>query len=209
MRTFAIEGAVRAQQVLLMIEADQREVVLPAVRFVAAARDEPSTWDAVVALCGDDEVADTLASLAPRVPADGSLSLFAAVAAEVACRRSDAALGHWCADVLDGLGDRTVMVGLGTAVLGFARYFSGLAHAAMGDTDAAVQKLRWAAQRSLEVGALLWWAHATVELAEVLAGTGDHWEAKEQLNELAASGVAERSARVERRAREVSSLLAP
>ncbi len=111
--------------------------------------------------------------LAPLVPVDDAFWPFVALAAEAGARREDVAIGPSCASRLDDLGDRTITVGLGTIVMGFAAHFAGLAHVACGDLAAAPHPVRTGdhtlhAERGGVVGSAL-----KVGLADVLAGS-DH-----------------------------------
>ena len=161
----------------------------------------------MLALCepaGDDE---PLIDLAPQVPVDDSFWPFVALAAEAAARRQDAAVGAWCGPRLDELGDRTIMVGLGTVVFGFAAHFAALANAATGDLDGARVRFEHAIALASRNGAALWEAHSKVELADVLmqsdAATA-HAEARRMIAELGGSPLITQSARLARRVAEVS-----
>ncbi len=198
MRTIATIAAVRSQQFILAREADLIEPLVEQARTLRDGQAAPSVWDAVVAL-GDDAVAAQLATLAPQVPADDSLAVFVALAAEIAADREDAALGAWCASQLELLGDRTLMSGLGTVVMGLGGHYAGLARIAMGDLDRAAEHLAAAADRAAQVGARLWWAYSSVELADVQRRTGAPGQAEGVLVEIDASGLPALSARLARR----------
>jgi hypothetical protein len=103
---------------------------------------------------------------------DDSFGAFTALAAEVAARTADAELGAWCLRHLEARGDRTIVVGLGTLVMGFARHYAGLARLATGDVDGSSGDLRAAARMAADNGAHLWHGHSMVELAEVLGRSG-------------------------------------
>jgi hypothetical protein len=136
-----------------------------------AARSPASAWHGVLALCGDP-VGQPLMEIASQIrPDDDSFAAFTAVAAEVAARTRDAALGAWCLRHLESRHDSTIVVGLGTIVMGFARHFAGLARIATGDLDGAAADLEHAAWMATANGADLWRNHATVELADVLGLT--------------------------------------
>jgi hypothetical protein len=113
-----------------------------------------------------------LLDLAPHVPVDDLFGVFTALAAEVAARAGDAALGTWCLGHLEPRGEATIMSGLGTLVIGSARHFTGLARMAIGDLAGAAADFEAAAWMATAHGAHLWRGHSTVELAEVLAQTG-------------------------------------
>jgi hypothetical protein len=166
-------------------------------------------WHAVLALCEPDGDGEPLIELAPLVPVDDSFWPFVALAAEAGARRQDAAIGAWCASRLDDLGDRTITVGLGTIVMGFAAHFAGLAHVACGDYDAARVRFDRALTLAARNGAALWEAHSKVELAGVLGRSDDGEVVAEGLRllaELTDSAITAQSARVARRVAEVSRL---
>jgi hypothetical protein len=172
LRTYAAEGAARSQEVLLMLELDQRDELMALVRPVAAQW-AASAWSAVLALCGDPSMEMPLLEVAGHIRTDeDSFPAFLAVAAEVAARRGDTDLGAWCLRHLEPRGDTAIVVGLGTLVMGFARHFAGLARAATGDLEGAAADLERAAWMATANGAHVWRGHATVELADVLAQTG-------------------------------------
>ena len=102
-------------------------------------------------------------------PDDDSFAAFVAIAAEVAARTGDAELGEWCLRHLEPRDDSTIVVGLGTIVMGFARHFAGLSRVATGDLDGAAADFEHAAWMATANGADLWRNHATVELADVLS----------------------------------------
>ena len=166
-------------------------------------------WHAILALCEPDGDGEPLIELAPLVPVDDAFWPFVALAAEAGARREDAAIGAWCASRLDDLGDRTITVGLGTVVMGFAAHFAGLAHVASGDLDAARARFDRAIALSAQNGAALWEAHSKVELADVLARSDDGEVVADGLRLLAevrSSPVTTQSARVTRRVAEVARL---
>jgi DNA-binding SARP family transcriptional activator len=210
LRTFAAEGAARSQEVLLMLELDQREELVALVRPVAAQW-AASAWNAVLALCGDPSMELPLLEVAGHIrPDEDSFPAFLGMAAEVAARRGDGELGAWCLARLVPRGDTTLVVGLGTIVMGFARHFAGLARAATGDLDGAATELERAAWMATANGAHLWRGHATVELADVLARTGrevDRERAKLLLDGLGPDDAPETSPRVARRRAEVAVVL--
>lgn len=168
LRTFAAESAARAQQALLLFERDEVDVLLPLVHAMTAGQ-PPSAWSAVAALLGDEQAAASLRGVADEVPVDGAHGAFVGLAAEAAARRADAALGEWCEPHLRALGDRTIVVGLGGTVLGFARHFLGHALAAQGRIDDALDEFARAADLARSSGAALWEAHSTVEYAALAA----------------------------------------
>ena len=170
LRTFSTEGAALAQEVLLLLELDQRDRLLTIVRPVAA-RSPANAWHGLLALCGEP-VRQPLLEIAAQIrPDDDSFAAFTALAAEVAARTGDAELGAWCLRHLEPRGESTIVVGLGTIVMGFARHFAGLARFATGDLDGAAADLEHAAWMATANAADLWRNHATVELADVLGRT--------------------------------------
>jgi DNA-binding SARP family transcriptional activator len=211
LRTFAAEGAARSQEVLLMLELDQRDELVTLVRPVALQW-AASAWNAVLALCGDPLMEMPLLEVAGHIrPDEDSFPAFLAIAAEVAARRGDAELGAWCLSHLEPRGDTTIVVGLGTLVMGFARYFAGLARSATGDLEGAAADLERAAWMATANGAHVWRGHATVELADVLARTGrpaDRERARLLLDGLATDGGPGSSPRIDRRRAEVAAALA-
>ncbi len=107
---------------------------------------------------------------------------------------------------LDELGDRTITVGLGTAVMGFATHFVGLAHVATGSLDTARNRFERAIELAAGNGAALWEAHSNVELADVCARSDDPHllaESRLMLAALRASPVVRASNRLARRVTEV------
>jgi len=211
LRTFAAEGAARSQEVLLMLELDQRDELVALVRPVALQW-AASAWNAVLALCGDQSMEMPLLEVAGHIrPDEDPFPAFLAIAAEVAARRGDAELGTWCLSHLEPRGDTTIVVGLGTLVMGFARFFAGLARSATGDLEGAAADLERAAWMATANGAHVWRAHATVELADVLARTGrpaDRERARLLLDGLATDGGPGSSPRIDRRRAEVLATLA-
>ena len=204
-RTFNAEIAAAVQQLLLLFEHDELALLADLVRLRAKERG-PSTWHAILALCEPDGDGEPLIELAPLVPVDDSFWPFVALAAEAGARREDAAIGAWCASRLDDLGDRTITVGLGTAVMGFAAHFAGLAHVAIGDLETARDRFERAITLAAGNGAALWEAHSTVELADVLARSDDsdlRMEACRLLAALRTSPVVCASNRLARRVTEV------
>ncbi len=202
MRTIATTAALRSQQFLLAREAGFVDVLVAQARDIGATFAMPTVWDAVVAL-GDDDVAARLAELAPKVPVDDSHGVFIALASEIAAARRDATLGAWCAARLAMLGDRTVMSGLGTVVMGFGEHYAGLASAACDDLDRATEHLHAAAERAEKGGAHLWWAHSTVELADVHRRRGVPAEARAALERVEATDLPAQSARLAARLAQV------
>jgi DNA-binding SARP family transcriptional activator len=172
LRTFAAEGATRAQELILFRELGLDAEIRSAVRGLVDQR-PPGVWNAVLAVTGDPNEAEHLASIAPRVAADDTRPSFAAYAAEVAARHGDARLGQWCSSVLDPLGDTMVMVGLGSVVLNAAPFYAGLGRLATGDVSGAVSRLERALYLTESGGAQLWRDHAAVELADALRRSGD------------------------------------
>jgi hypothetical protein len=205
-RTFNTESAASVQQLLLLFERDELELLADLVRLRAKERG-PGVWHAVLALCGSDVDAEPLIEIAPLVPVDDAFWPFVALAAEAGARRHDAAIGAWCATRLDGLGDRTITVGLGTVVMGFATHFAALAQVAVGDLDAARVRFEHAVALASRNGAALWEAHSTLELAGVLARSVDRGsidEARRLVNALCRSPIMLQSARLARHVDEVS-----
>jgi hypothetical protein len=124
-------------------------VSTPRVRAVArelVERRPPGVWNAVLAVTGDSDEAERLASTAPQIAADDTRPTFAAYGAEVAARRGDARLGEWCSSLLDQLGDTMVTVGLGSVVLNAAPFYAGLGRLATGDVSGAVDTSRTGAR---------------------------------------------------------------
>ena len=168
LRTFSAEGAALAQEVLLLLELDQRDRLLAIARPLAA-RSSANPWYGVLAL-GGDPLEQPLVEIATQIrPDDDSFAAFVAIAAEVAARTGDADLGEWCLRHLEPRDDSTIVVGLGTIVMGFARHFAGLSRVATGDLDGAAADFEHAAWMATANGADLWRNHATVELADVLS----------------------------------------
>ncbi|MFM7686749.1 MAG: hypothetical protein ACKPDI_12615, partial [Actinomycetota bacterium] len=108
-----------------------------------------------------------LADIADQIARDDTLDNFAALSADIAADRGDRRLAAWCLPHLDDAGDGTVMVGIGTGVLGFAHHFAGQALLALGELKAATARLSLASALASERGATLWWAHSQVALARV------------------------------------------
>jgi DNA-binding SARP family transcriptional activator len=204
-RTFNTEAAATMQQLLLIFENDELSLLADLVRLRAKERG-PGVWHAVLALCEPDDD-EPLIELAPLVPADDSFWPFVALAAEAGASRSDTAIGRWCAPRLDGLGDRTIMVGLGTVVMGFATHFAALAHVAIGDLGAARARFERAITLARECGAALWEAHSIIELAGVLArsdAAATRAEARRSIAALRDSPITVQSARLARRVAQVA-----
>jgi|GEM_PF-4616385 len=170
LRTFSAAGAALSQHALLLYELGRDEELAAAVAAPAARG--PGVWHAVLALCGRFSAAQLL-DVADEVPLDDSYLPFVALAAEVAARERDLALGAWCAPRLDAQRDLAVTAGLGSVVLGFAAHYAGLAHLAVGDVRAAIVRLERARALGIGADAPLWAAHAAVELAAVLASSSD------------------------------------
>ena len=171
-RTFNAEIAATVQQLLVLFERDEVGLLADLVRLRAKERG-PGVWHAVLALCDADLDEEPLIDLAPLVPVDDAFWPFVALAAEAGARRGDAAIGRWCAARLDELGDRTITVGLGTVVMGFAAHFAGLAHVATGNLDTARDRFGRAITLAAGNGAALWEAHSIVELADIGARSDD------------------------------------
>jgi hypothetical protein len=94
-------------------------------------------------------------------------------------------LGSWCAQRLEGFGDGTIVVGFGTLVLGFARYYEALSLQAMGDRSGARRAFVRACELSERSGADLWSAYSSLGLAALLeVGTDD--SARAELDSLLA-----------------------
>jgi len=154
-----------------MLEHDRREELAALVRPIAT-RTPANAWYSLLALCGDPAIGRPLLDVAAHLrPDDDSFPAFTALAAEVAARTGDAELGAWCLRYLEARDDSTIVVGLGTIVMGFARHFAGLGRLAIGDLDRAAAELEHAAWMATANGAHLWRGHSTIELAEVLART--------------------------------------
>lgn len=177
LRTAAGPAVIRIHRLLLMLEQDRLADMLPAARAAAASRHGASSWNAVLALAGDDESARQLLDVADEVPRNDAFDSFVALAAEVACRRGDRELARWCLTRLDALGDGTIVVGIGSCALGYAHHYAGLALTAIGDTAAARTRLEHAVRLAADNGAHLWWAHSAVALAAVLADAGEQAQA--------------------------------
>jgi tetratricopeptide (TPR) repeat protein len=205
LRTHAAAQASRVQRLLYDREQEALAPYLPVVQAVVAAHPAPSTWNAIAALAGDDEMAAGLLALADRVPHDDSFNSFVALAADVAAEHDDDDLARWCLPHLRALDDATVMVGLGTAVLGFGRHFAGVAHAASGDTGSAITELRAAIRLATRSGTALWLAHSEIELAGVLARSDDtaRAEARQLVAAVRCHPVTAESPRLQRRCDEV------
>ncbi len=171
-RTFNAEIAATVQQLLLLFERDELGLLADLVRLRAKERG-PGVWHAVLALCEPDR----RRGAADRARAAGAGRRLV-LAVRRACRRGRCTARR-CGDRargahprLDELGDRTITVGLGTAVMGFATHFAGLAHVATGSLDTARDRFERAIELAAGNGAALWEAHSTVELADVLCPIG-------------------------------------
>jgi DNA-binding SARP family transcriptional activator len=207
LRTFSAEGAAFAQEALLLLELDQLESLATVVRPLAD-RSPANAWHGLLALCGQDPPRPLIEVAHELRCDDDSFPAFTAIAAEVAARQGDAELGAWCLRHLRARGDTTIIVGLGTLVMGFARHFAGLARVAMDDLTGAAADFDHAAWMATANGAELWRDHATVELADVLRRIGrpaDRERAWGLVDGLRAR--AARSARLARRSDEVAALL--
>jgi hypothetical protein len=102
---------------------------------------------------------------------------------------------------------RTIIVGVGTVVMGFAAHFAALANVALGDLSAARVRFERAIALASGNGAALWEAHSIVELADVLArsdASADRAEAWRSIALLRDSPITIQSARLTRRVGEVS-----
>ncbi|MCU0261189.1 MAG: AfsR/SARP family transcriptional regulator [Ilumatobacteraceae bacterium] len=182
LRTFAWAGAVRVQQLWLALERDERAVIGVVAAQQRAVGRHP-VWTATCAVAGDDAAARDLVAECAGVQRDDSYWALLAIAAIAAAERRDAELGGWCAERLEVLGDCTVVVGLGSIVLGFAHHYLGLARVATGDLDLAARHFEQASELAERQGADLWQAHSDVELASVLASAGgDPARARELLH---------------------------
>jgi DNA-binding SARP family transcriptional activator len=209
LRTAAGPAAIRLHQLLLLLEHDRLGDMLAPAGAGSKSRGGPSSWDAVLALAGDDDAATRLSAIADAVPRDDSFDTFVALAAEVAEHRGDARLAQWCLPHLDALGDGTAMLGIGTCVLGFAHHFAGLAHLALGELPRARARLERASALAGHRGASLWWAHSQVALARVLAMEGRRQEAAAVLKQVRRTDLTAQSARLARLFREARALAAP
>lgn len=167
LRTAAGPAAIRIHRLLLLREQDRLGDMLGPAGAAANGRGVPSIWDAVMALAGDELAAERLADIADEIARDDTLDNFAALSADIAADRGDRRLAAWCLPHLDDAGDGTVMVGIGTGVLGFAHHFAGQALLALGELKAATARLSLASALASERGATLWWAHSQVALARV------------------------------------------
>jgi hypothetical protein len=210
LRTHAAAGATTVQRLVLMRERDELSRFSAVVEGVVTSRPLPSVWNVIAVLAGDEAGAASLRSLADEVPVDDAHAPFVALAAEVALAHRDIALAQWCTERLERLGDATVMTGLGTVVLGFARHFAGVGRATMGDHESARLHLRRAADLAARSGASLWESHSLVELAHVMALDGDEpacREATRLLDDVRARPVTAESARLSARCRAVDGVL--
>lgn len=208
LRTFAAEPASATQQLLLQLEEERYDDVESFARL-AASGERPTVWNAVLALCGDRKEATRLAEIADRVPNDDSRMAFVALSAQVAASGCDREFGAWCAPHLEQLDGLTIVVGLGTAVLGFAAHFAGLARIATGELGEAVTHLERASSLAAEAGAHLWSAHSDIELADVLGRGGRIDEARVQLAAVEEGDMLQQSRRLGSRFGVVSSRLRP
>lgn len=204
LRTFAVDGAVRTLDALIAIERGRHEETLALAMAIEADRG-PTAWAALAAWSGDDATASRLLDIAGQLPRDDAFPTFAALSAEVAARRHDPTLGAWCQAALTPLSGRTVLVGLGTAVLGFADHFLALATVATGDLHRAAELLTRSRDAARSAGARLWEDRSTVELAAVLATLGDRPAARRALGAVDQTTT---SVRVRRRLDEVRFVLA-
>lgn len=210
-RTFGTGRAVVTQALLLAWERGELAGFVELIAAQAELRG-PSVWHAAAALTGDVEYAERLSDIVDKIPHDASYLPALALAAQVARLRGDGMLAEHCIAPLDALRDGAVLVGLGSATLGFAAHFAGLAAATMGDLAGAERRLRRAAVLGRTSGAALWEAHSLVELAAVLASNavdpGAKHEAAELLARVRETSAAQGSARLAARLAEVDELLA-
>lgn len=169
-RTFSAAGAMLVQHAFWLLEMGRDDEL--AAQVAPLVGGSPNAWHAVHALCGKADAA-ALWSVCQDVPVDDSFLPFAALAAVVADRDRHAELGAWCATQLDPVGDIVVIIGLGSLVLGFAPYYSGLAHRAMGDEPTCRRRVERSRDLADEGGLRLWVGYAEAALAESLFASGD------------------------------------
>ena len=165
-RTHAAAGALFIQRNLLLLELDRLDDIAGSVEPLLLGG--PSAWHAVSALCGRSD-ADEVMDICEQVAINDSFPPFLAFASLVALRDGHAGLGSWCAERLDALGDRTIVVGFGTLVLGFAPHFAALAHQATGERDRARLAFTRACELAAQGGADLWRGYSSLGLATVLS----------------------------------------
>jgi DNA-binding SARP family transcriptional activator len=209
--THAARTAHTVQWIMLLNERDQLHEVLPIITAKVAERPEPSAWNVVAVAAGDHAAAASLLDVAHTIPRDDVFLTFVALAAEASRDHELPELARWCVEELRSIGDRTIVMGLGTAVFGFGQFFLGVAHGAAGDLADAEVALRRAVELSAASGADLWTAHAEVNLAGTLAriGTAHAIEEARQLVHLVENRrVTKAAARVRRHLAAVDGLLA-
>jgi DNA-binding SARP family transcriptional activator len=160
--THAGASAIFVQRSLLRLELGADGEIADVVQPLLARG--PSVWHAVSALCGRGDAAG-LANIREQVAINDSFPAFLAFSALVAQRDGHEALGAWCAERLDALGDTTVLAGFGTLVIGFAAHYAALGYQAMGDDDRAREAFGRALELSERAGADLWSAYSSVGLA--------------------------------------------
>lgn len=170
LRTHAGGAALFVQRNLLRLELGLDDEIAEQVQPLLFAG--PSAWHAVSAMCGRGDAED-LIEICDQVAVNDSFRPFLAFASVVAVRDAHAELGSWCAERLEALGDRTIVVGFGSMVLGFGRYYAGLSYQAMGDRDRARRAFERACELSARSGADLWSAYSSLGLATVLASEQD------------------------------------
>ena len=181
-RTHAAAGALFIQRNLLLLELDRLDDIAGSVEPLLLGG--PSAWHAVSALCGRSD-ADEVMDICEQVAINDSFPPFLAFASLVALRDGHAELGSWCAERLDALGDRTIVVGFGTLVLGFAPHFAALAHQATGERDRARLAFTRACELAAQGGADLWRGYSSLGLATVLAADPEHSESQRMADLLA------------------------
>ena len=152
-----------------MLELDRLGDLAECVRPLAATS-PANSWHGLLALCRDAEAGVPLLDVARRIRSDDdTFAVFTAMAAEVAARTEDAgsAIGAW--SISQPLGDSTIVLGLGTVVMGFARHFTD----SPGGRPAISTAPRPTSSAPLDLPPAtvlsLWRGHSVVELAEPLA----------------------------------------
>jgi len=205
LRTYAGAGALLSQQNLFRLEMGLDDEIAAVAQLLLTGG--PSVWHAVHAVCGMADADDVMA-VADDVPSDDLLMPFVAFAAVTAARDHHAALGSWCLERLEPMGDATIVVGLGTNVLGFAAHFAALSHEATGDFERARGSYEQSRRLADDVGARLWWAYSSVGLASVLTASADNHaqrtaiELLAEVDEVAAASGSVRLARLSSDVRE-------
>jgi hypothetical protein len=202
LRTYVTETAARSQQLMLMLEADQLDAIGAAAERMLSVRTEPSIWNALRSLSSAEE-ADALAEALLHLRRDDSFAATVAVAALAASAHRQRELAHWCLEQLIGDCELTIVIGLGTIVMGYRSHFKGLALAALDRHVEARHEFLGATNRAAGAGLWLWWATSQVEGAASVTALGDQQTAASMLRQVKEHPVLAESVRLRRRVDEV------